>query len=294
MTNNNNKQNTVLLVYENGTARGPGKLVRNLTKGLEAIGVDVVTTTTTSNHQHHVGVTQFCEPELLNGWHQTKRPILLGPNLFVLPTDNPVLCKMFNDFTVPSQWVKELYERFELMKGKKNITVWPVGIDTEEWKPKQPVEHILDCFIYFKNRTEQDLRMVEALCNKNNLRYKVLKYGNYQEHELKRLCEEARFVILLTGTESQGIAYMEILSTDTPAYVFNSPTWKSDDDSVSAPASSVPYWDSTRCGMLASNDNNNFEDFLHSLDSFSPRDYILEHHTLELSAREYFNLLIKL
>lgn len=244
-----------------------------------------------------IGCLQFCYPNDLNAFYQTNDPVLMGPNLFVLPTDNPSLCKMFDHFVVPSQWVKDKYETFELMEGK-DIQIWSVGIDTQDW-PMHPNFYIdmkgnePDCLIYFKNRSEQDLAVVEAICRKFGLKYEVLKYGNYQEHDLKKLAYNSKFAILLTGTESQGIAYMQLLSTNTPCYVFNSPTWKSEDGRYSFPATSVPYWDD-RCGYKSDKvDLEHFKEFLDKVEAnaFSPREYILENHTLEKAAKNYYNLL---
>jgi len=282
---------TVLLVHTNDSHRGPGMVVQNLQKGLKAIGVQY-RGRFDSMPSKYTGVLQDYDLDSLKHWHEMKTPLLLGPNLFVLPTDNPNLCKMFDNFVVPTQWVKNLYEGFDLMKGK-NIHVWPVGIDTEEWKPVPREDSELDCVVYHKNRSEQDLAIVEAICKKFKLNYKVFKYGSYEEHELKGAAEQARFAILVTGTESQGIAYMQILSTDTPCYVFNSPTWKSEDGSIVVPASSVSYWDD-RCGYKSETvDLKHFEEFMTKVSEgqFNPRDYILENHTLEKSAQEYYNLL---
>ena len=218
----------------------------------------------------------------------------MGPNLFVLPTDNPSLCKMFKHFVVPSQWVKDKYETFDLMKDK-DIQVWSVGIDTEEWKPGEwENSGELDCIIYHKNRSNQDLAVVEAICRKFELNYELLQYGDYQESDLHRIAtEQARFAILCTGTESQGIAYMQMLSSGLPCYVFNNPTWKSEGGEHSFPATSVPYWDE-RCGYKSDKvDLVNFKDFLDKMyaGQFAHRDYILENHTLEKAAQRYYNLL---
>lgn len=287
---------SVRLYYDNESHRGPGKVVQNLTKGLKAIGV-TAEGVWSSRPLKYNGWLQNCNKGLLQSSQKSNEPRLLGPNLFVLPPDDPELCKLGEHFVVPSQWVKDLYASFEEMRGKQ-IHVWPVGIDTDQWMPL-PLKPTLDCFIYFKNRAEQDLAIVEAICRKFNLKYEVLKYGQYQESELAELCMNVRFAILLTGTESQGIAYMQILSANKPCYVFNNPTWKGEWKDKNGPtiflcpASSVPYFDD-RCGEIASNVSlEHFSDFLKRVDdyAFRPREYILENHTLEKSAQKYFDLL---
>lgn len=288
-------EKSVSLFYSNDSHRGPGKVVQNLKLGLEKIGMNI--------HQFYESrpwkysaCLQFNKHDLndLLFYAESKRPILMGPNLFVLPNDNPMLCELFNDFVVPSEWVRNLYQKFELMKHK-NIYVWPVGIDTNEWIEKnevnKPNDSTIDCFIYFKNRSEQDLAVVEAICRKFGLKYKILKYGFYEEEELKNLCNLAKFAILLTGTESQGIAYMQILSTNTPCYVFNATSWVSEDKTITASASSVPYFDN-RCGYITNDvDLQHFDKFIQNISFFEPRKYIIENHTLEKSALEYYRFL---
>ena len=237
---------SVSLIYQNDSHRGPGKVVQNLKMGLEKIGVSIHPEYS-SQPWKYTGCLQFCQPETLTHYAQSKKPILMGPNLFVLPTDNPSLCKFFDHFVVPSEWVKTKYEEFELMKDK-HIHVWAVGIDTEEWKPADERTDEVDCIVYFKNRTDQDLAVVEAICRKFSLKYELFKYGSYQEKDFhKAATTKAKFAILCTGTESQGIAYMQLLSAGLPCYVFNNPTWKSEDGRETAAASSVPYFDE-RCG----------------------------------------------
>jgi len=95
----------------------------------------------------------------------------------------------------------------------------------------------------------------------------------------------------LNGTESQGIAYMEILSSGIPCYVFNRNIFSY--KSYSCLASSVPYF-SEECGIISDDlDFNKFDDFLNKIDLFNPRKYILENHTLEISARNYIRLLLR-
>lgn len=290
-TNPTEYAKSVLLAFNNKTHRGPGMVVRNLQEGLRRLSVNVLEL---GDEADYIGYLQPCRFDLLKQWHREKKKVLMGPNLFVLPTEMPEMCNMFSDFVVPGEWVKKKYSQFDLLKDKK-IWVWPVGIDTDEWKPTEQKEDMLDCLIYHKNRSEQDLAVAEAICRKFGLTYKTLQYGSYNEDELKTACALSKFAMLVNGTESQGIAYMQILSTNTPCYVFNKSYWKSDDGSINVPATSVPYW-SDSCGMVTNDVNlKHFEEFLHniSVDKYSPREYILGEHTLEKSAQKYMNIIEK-
>jgi len=195
-----------------------------------------------------------------------------------------------------------MYERFPEMQGK-TIDVWPVGIDVDAWRPEYTISEKLDCFVYFKNREDKELSALTKTLGDLNLKYELLKYGHYQEEELKSLCRRSKFAILLTGTESQGIAYMNILSTNTPCLVLNKSTWHYEGNGprVSAPATSVPYFDE-RCGwiieknsLLHNSLDSTIRHFAHYVEekSFSPRDYITEHHQYEDAARKYWELIVK-
>lgn len=294
MTNPTKK--TVRLIYQNDSHRGPGAVVQNLKSGLSKIDIETLSSFE-PGEEDYVGFLQPVHPNLIKKYAESNKPVLMGPNLFVLPTEIPQLCNMFDNFVVPSAWVKEKYKEFDLMKNK-NIHIWPVGIDTEKWAPfrSNNINEELDCFIYYKNRSPRDLALTEALCRKFKLKYKVLKYGSYKEEELYNLCQTIQtnggFIILLTGTESQGIAYMQMLSFDIPCYVLNNPTWKSEDGLHEAAATSVPYF-TKKCGEVVHDINiKNFERFLSQVKDrvYSPRDYILDNHTLEKSAENYIKI----
>ena len=174
----------------------------------------------------------------------------------------------------------------------KNIHVWPVGIDTNTWAPDYTKEKDFDAFMYFKNRDEQELVDLCGILVDAKLEGHVLAYGGYPEDHLLEFCHRSRFAILLTGTESQGIAYMQMLSTGLPLLVINQETWESPPGKV-YPASSVPYFDE-RCGMIVDSLTLDIlEEFIENIKDgmYSPRDYILENHTAELSAKRYLEIL---
>jgi hypothetical protein len=132
------------------------------------------------------------------------------------------------------------------------------------------------------------------ICNYFKLKFEIIEYGSYKEEQLKNLCSRSKFAVLLTGTESQGIAYMNILSMNIPCFVFNNPTWTHEKDkNIKCNASSVPYFDE-KCGIISKDvDLKLFKFFLEKVynNDFSPRNYILQNHTLKMSAQKYVDLL---
>jgi hypothetical protein len=279
--------------YTNGNFYGPGMVVENLFKGFRKLG-DEIEVVSKPARADYVGCLQ--NPGEL--FRHMPEKTLMGPNLFVLPPEAPYLCSKFKNFVVPSHWVKNKYEQYQEM-SQKNISVWPVGIDTEEWSDSAEKKTVIkDFFIYQKNTPNELIEKAKlAFTGKGLSCSGVITYGKYNKEDLKSICRSSRFAVLCTKTESQGIAYMSILSTNTPCYVINDSLWKYENGpGVTAEATSVPYFDS-RCGLIVSSNDKEFlsskrtEEFLGKFESYESRQYILDNHTLELSAKSYVSLL---
>ena len=260
-----------LFVGDDKIVRGPYKVAQNLLAGLKNIGVEVSI--------NQVEELTGCLRSGVPGYYDLPKKTVMGPNLVVLPEDDPQIWSLYKNFVVPSQWVKDLYKIRDLCQGT-NIQVWPVGIDTEKF-----IEHSgrdIDCLIYFKGRERLELGSMLKDFEISSL---SLTYGFYTEQELIEYTKRCKFCILLTETESQGIAYMEILSSGLPCFVFNTNAWRD------VAASSVPYF-SDLCGKICgSNPYMDFQEFLNNLDKYNPRQYILDNHTLEKSAARYVEIL---
>ena len=278
----------IKLLGQNTSHRGPGKVYQNLAKGLRLCGHGV--------NQPIIGdpdltvCLQFV-PEI---FQLDESRTLFGPNLVVLPSE---LKTLFSDpskqILVPSKWVKDKYCQFDFITPD-SLHIWSVGIDTDLWKPSESKKSTQDCFVYYKNRSQTDLNIVKLLLKKLKLSYSIIEYGKYTEDQLREACETSRFAILLTGTESQGIGYMEILSMGVPCYVFNQSTWKHEVVDISCSASSAPYFSET-CGTFSDNhvSLDHFSNFVDSIDKFDPRTYIVDNHSLVVSATKLVNIIPK-
>ncbi len=277
----------IVLLYNNESYRGPGKVVQNLKLGLDKNNIsygneEILKKNTDAN----IGILQS-----INSWDKWSSDAVLGPNLFVLPSENKMLCKRYSKFVVPSKWVLDLYRQFSEL-DHANIYIWPVGIDTDKWHLfDRQFEH-LRCLLYYKNRSQQDLSVVKKILNKYNIEYKELHYGYYHENDLINHCKWANFGILLTDTESQGIAYMEMLSTNLPLFVFNKPTWNYGGNYKLVEATSVPYFNQ-QCGIISDSvDLIKFEEFINNIkkNTYSSREFIVKNYSLKESAHNYINL----
>ena len=263
---------------------GPGKLAHVLKQGLVSLGVELVPLA----DAEHVACLQWMD-EHLNVSDFNNKKAAMGPNIWETPSERPYLVERFSDFIVPSQWVKEKHQSDPLI-GDKSIHVWSGGIETDTWKPVE-FKPDFDCFIYFKNRTQEECQLVCDIVTSLGLKAVMIQYGSYHEQQLFEACYRSKFAILLTNTESQGYAYMQILSTGTPCLVVDKTCWTSRDGASTFPATSVPYFDD-RCGTLVpSLSCENLSTFIDNLNTYAPRDYILENHTVEISTRKYLEIL---
>jgi len=265
------------LFYHNKNPKtGPGKLALNLIQGLKSLGITVKP----NQICKYNGCLQPTNYELLPS------DTLMGPNLVILPDEQPYIWQKFSNFVVPSIWVKNKYKSFEVTKNT-NINVWSVGIDTNQFSaPDKQIE--FDCLVYYKNSGEEKLRETEDRLKSLGLDYRIIGYGLYTEEQFLDLLQKCRFCVLVTKTESQGIAYMEILSTNTPCYVYDKQEWD-DIPPYTFAATSAPYF-SGECGMI-SPDLNSLENFINKLDIYEPRSYIINEHRLDVSAKKYLKLL---
>ena len=272
-------------LHFNSTSRGPGKVVENLAKGLIENGWSAY-----ANNASRKDVYQGCL-QAVHAIGALEKSTLMGPNLFVVPSEWGEFCKRFDRYIVPSLWVKSLYVDY-IELSHATVDVWPVGIDTESWT-KTTLSVKPKVLVYFKSREQSELDNVTNALNRNSIDFKILKYGDYDEKDLYTACIECNCCILLTGTESQGIAYMQILSMGLPIYVINKSKFDYFGKYKETPidSTSVPYFDKS-CGFV---DNSFIEDnflrFLSSLSDFDPGLFIREKFTLKKCANDYINLL---
>ena len=185
------------------------------------------------------------------------------------------------------------------------VEAWPVGIDTDLWRPAEGTRKIVDVLLYDKVRWEHDryetslIEPIRAALTKNRRSFREIRYGSYREEEFHMALDQCRTMIFLCEHETQGIAYQQALSCGVPIMAWDrGGPWK--DPAFFPhriefePVTSVPYWDE-RCGVRFAH----FSDFEAkwasfwrdaAADCFHPRDYVLENLTLEKCARDYLEI----
>lgn len=266
-------------LFYNNSNFGPGKVVQNLIQGIDELKNNEICHNQFGDLNGSLNVIRFDLP----------LDTYMGPNLVILPNDNDLLFKSYQNIIVPSKWVYDKYKSFDFVR-ENHIYIWSVGIDTDKFNDCNK-SITKDCFIYYKNRKAEDLIIVQNILDRMQLAYEVIKYGEYNEDKLIEITKKCRFCIMLDNTESQGIATMEILSSDVPCFVINKNIWDHYPD-YRFNATSVPYFDE-RCGMVinSTEEMNQLSLFISRLNNYNPRSYIIENHTLAIGASNYLKIL---
>ena len=267
--------------------RGPGKIVSTLRQGIQRLGIRE----TSFDDAEHIACLQWGDTWPDVSKFSGKRA-LIGPNTWESPNDRPEVVSKLHNFIAPSEWVRQKHLTESILDDKE-VHVWSGGIEADTWVPASCRKDI-DCLVYIKNREQQEYDKLAHIMTQLSTTIKsavVFEYGHYDDVSLLKAAQRSKFAILLTNTESQGYAYMQLLSTNLPCLVFDKDVLVSRDGSQSWPATSAPYFDD-RCGKIVKDISaDEISSFLDMGSCWSPRDYILENHTIEASTQKYLQLL---
>jgi len=254
-----------------GRMNGPLKVILNLKESLNERGIDY------SSNQNLYGKNLLLHYDS-NGYkkhenleHQT---CFIGPQFWPFDNYGKFLIEnpqYYNQLIVPSQWVKDLLLlKFGVEENK--VSIWPVGI--KETNLNRNIKY--DCLIYSKRRSTEEVSKAITFLESKNLSYNIISYGNYQESDFELLVSQSRFCFLINGSESQGIAVQEMMSSNLPLFVWDISDWIDEGEDYRVPATSVPYWDKI-CGEKFYNESEMWETFSNFYDrigSYNPREFV--------------------
>jgi hypothetical protein len=280
---------------------GVAMVAINLMKGLDKLSVPYRLNNYRYIRQHPDEVACVVGKPHVLFEQEWKNPIVFGAAIYSHPVNCPNLLTKYPNIKrilVPGEWMQQMFEPYY----GDTVLAWPTGIDTDEWKPEIGSKNI-DFLIYDKVRWEHDRYNDELITpiiktlDSKKLRHLYIKYGSYTPAELKDKVSKCKAVIFLCEHETQGLAYQQILATNTPILAWDRGGYWQDPDYYPervkyGPVSSVPYWDE-RCGSKFTGVDDfaaNLTAFLNQLNMFKPRHYILENLTLEKCAEEYLKI----
>jgi glycosyltransferase involved in cell wall biosynthesis len=229
-----------------------------------------------------------------------KNPILFGAAVFSHPLDDPRLFERLpvRKILLPGAWMKEMWRPY----WDEPVAIWPVGIDTDRWRPADAAQKRFDILLYDKVRWDHAryesslIEPIRRMLRQAGRSFREIRYGAYRETEFEAALAQCRTMVFLCEHETQGIAYQQALAAGVPILAWDRGGYWQDPAYFPAkvkfqPVTSVPYWDA-RCGRTFAAIEE-FEEgwrrFWHEFQSkrYDPRANILENLTLEKCAQHY-------
>lgn len=262
--------------YTNGRKSGPEKVIINT---IDALTQEKIPFSINQNKYPYNFLLQY-QHEIAHRKHEKleHNSCVIGPQVW--PFDNDVYGNFlinnpqyYKKIIVPSQWVKDLYIK-KLNISENKLDIWACGIpDLIKYNKKNKK---YDCLIYFKNRSSEELHLVENFLSLKGLTYQIFSYGNYSQEDFLNAVGCSKFCFVLDNTESQGIAIQEIMSIGVPLLVWDVKYWDYLGEKFKVSASSIPYW-SSECGEKFYNFYDlelTFERFFDNIDYYTPQELI--------------------
>jgi len=207
------------------------------------------------------------------------------------------LWKCGTHFLAPSHWYRWWIQQglpFDNKEKAEHRTcdIWGAGVDTDFFRPLNTPK-TQDFFIYFKSQNYPHLQQIHQYLFHNYFHFRgsILVYYHYDKEMLRHHARSSRFCIMLDGTETQGLASLEIMACDCPLFVLDCTKHSGKHISMTG-ATSVPCMDAT-CGMKSSLDNmsNDFPTFLAALPVFHSRDYVCASYSYKAAATNLLRLI---
>ena len=210
--------------------------------------------------------------------------LLAGPTLVV--RSNEVDCILSSPeidiCLVPSQWVNDAYIEDEpTLSGRTRI--WYVGVDEDYWKPRLPKVIKKNVLVYWKLNDIAFCEQIENFLIGYGMNPIRIVYGKYSKDEYKSALERSIFSIFMSRSESQGIALAESWAMDVPTLIWQSSEQLVINKRPYSSYSAAPYLNLDLGDSWETVDE--LEKLFESPKTYSPRKWLLDHMTDELSAK---------
>lgn len=224
------------------------------------------------------------------------KKFIFGPHFSIFPNNKLLSINNINKNTIyiqPSVWVCQLWKNY----GAENIISikdFPFPVELEKFSPSHHSQKN-EVFIYFKRRNPQELDYVKRFLNNRNITYKIFDYvKNYSEEDYLKCLQNAKYGIIIDAHESQGFAIEEALSCNVPLLVWNVSFMSQEHGSnyPNIPCTNIAYWDE-RCGEYfykVEEFEATYNEFIAKLETYCPREYIMEHLSPQKCGQRFIEL----
>lgn len=225
-----------------------------------------------------------CNPITLLDYPTKK--FIFGPHFSVFPDNkiNILLNQSNYIYIQPSMQAVLAWKRYNL---PLNLECFPFPVNTNKFKPLGNTR--TNFFIYYKRRHPTELQiLLDYITSKTQDTFRIFDYcKGYNEDDYLAYIQTCKYGIILDAHESQGFAIQEALSCNIPLLVWstqtmsqewngNSYTYTNNEGNI--PSITIPYWNA-QCGEFFYNYNNldtTYNKFIRNLQTYTPREYILE------------------
>jgi hypothetical protein len=235
----------------------------------------------------------------INSSQYPNKKFIFGPHFSVFPDNRLLSINNINKNSVyiqPSIWVCELWKNY----GAENIIPikdFPFSVEVEKFCPIQiQNSQKNEVFIYFKSRNPKELEYVKQFLNYKNVTYKIFDYiKKYNEEDYLKCLHNAKYGIIIGRHESQGFAIEEALSCNVPLLIWEVKYMSQEYgyNYPDIPATIIPYWDD-RCGEYFYNKEEletTYNKFITKLETYSPREYIIENLSPQKCGQRFIELI---
>ena len=221
---------------------------------------------------------------------------IFGPHFSIFPVENQIqMVKSKNAvYNLLSDWVVNIWKQYSCCNGLNIVTV-PFGVDTARFNEgSQSEQNKTEIIIYYKDRNPSELEFLIGELNKLSIKFSIFSYKHrYDENTYIDYLKRAKYCIWIGRHESQGFALQEALSCNVPLLVWNITSMNQEygQNYKDIPATTIPHWDE-RCGEFFYKSEEfvkTFETFLSKLDTYKPREFILENLSEEVCEIKLLN-----
>jgi len=225
------------------------------------------------------------------------KKFIFGPHFSVFP-DNRLL--QINNiyknsiYIQPSKWAANTWRNLNVENVIK-IKEFPFPVEIDKFKPVENNEKN-KVFIYFKRRKPEELLFIKNFLSKQNITYKIFDYvKKYKEEDYLEYLQSAKFGIIVDAHESQGFAIEEALSCNVPLLVWKVKYMSQEEGSnfPNIPCTNISYWDE-RCGEYFEEKEyfiETYNKFINKIESYKPREYILENLSPKKCGERFIELI---
>jgi hypothetical protein len=236
-----------------------------------------------------------CQPIDVSKYPNTK--FIFGPHFSVFPNQEQMnMIKGENSIYIqPSDWSEKVWTNSSVCNGIK-IVPFSFGVDTNKFNEINSINSRTKVFVYFKRRRPDEIDALLSFLKSKNIEIEIFDYEKkYSEEKYLNYLQNSKYGIWLDAHESQGFALEEALSCNVPLLVWNVSSMNQEYRSSynNIPATTIPYWDA-RCGEYFYNVDEleeTFTKFLSNINTYKPREYILENLSIDVCEQKLIDII---